>query len=90
MFSLDNLTKVSTAAHSMYFSSLFQLGSPLILVMAPRNCVGTPSLFTPTANAESWAVEAFSLCFYFYQKSLRGSPIERRAPAQSSSRDQCI
>ena len=28
------------------------------------------------------------VCFYFYQISER-SPMERRAPAQSSSRDQC-
>ena len=37
MFLLVNLTKVSTAAHSMYFpKSQFQLGSPLILVTAPE------------------------------------------------------
>ena len=37
MFPLVNLTKVSTAAHSMYFPKFqFQLGSPLILVTAPR------------------------------------------------------
>ena len=41
MFPLVNLTKVSTAAHSMYFlKSQFQLGSPLILVMAPELCPG--------------------------------------------------
>ena len=36
--------------------------------------------FTPTANAESWAVEAFSLCVFTSTKSPRKSPTERRAP----------
>ena len=36
MFLLVNLTKVSMAAHSMYFASLFQLRPPLILVTAPE------------------------------------------------------
>ena len=43
MFPLVNLTKVSTAAHSMYFPSLFQLGSPLILVTAPELAVFPPT-----------------------------------------------
>ena len=61
------------AAHSMYFPSLFQLGSPLILVTAPELCrVIVP--FSPTANAESWAVEAFSLCVFTSTKSPRGPP----------------
>ena len=78
------------AAHSMYFpTSQFQLGSPLILVTAPELCqVIVP--FTPTANAESWAVEAFSLCVFTSTKISEWSPMERRAPAQGSSRDQCI
>ena len=47
MFPLVNLTKVSTAAHSMYFpKSQFQLGSPLILVMAPE----LTASFTPTSK----------------------------------------
>ena len=46
MFPLVNLTKVSTAAHSMYFPSPFQLGSPLILVTAPELTVS----FTPTSK----------------------------------------
>ena len=46
--------------------------------------------FTPTANAESWAVEAFSLCVFTSTKISEWSPMERRAPAQGSSRDQCI
>ena len=46
MFPLVNLTKVSTAAHSMYFPSLFQLGSPLILVTAPELVAS----FTPTSE----------------------------------------
>ena len=46
-FLLVNLTKVSTAAHSMYFpKSQFQLGSPLILVMAPE----LTASFTPTSK----------------------------------------
>ena len=44
MFPLANLTKVSMAAHSMYFpKSQFQLGSPLILVTAPELTVDTPT-----------------------------------------------
>ena len=47
--------------------------------------------FTPTANAESWAVEAFSLCMFLFSTKLsEWSPMERRAPAQGSSRDQRI
>ena len=47
--------------------------------------------FTPTANAESWAVEAFSLCMFLSSTKLsEWSPMERRAPAQGSSRDQRI
>ena len=47
MFLLVNLTKVSMAAHSMYFPKFqFQLGSPLILVTAPEL---TASL-TPTSK----------------------------------------
>ena len=58
------------AAHSMYFASLFQLGSPLILVTAPEFWLHLRFLemfasFTPTANAADWAVEAFSLCMFF-------------------------
>ena len=61
MFLLVNLTKVSTAAHSMYFpESQFQLGSPLILVTAPE----LTASFTPTSKV-SWKVEAFSLCMVF-------------------------
>ena len=42
--------------------------------------------FTPTANAESWAVEAFSLCMFLSSSKLsEWSPMERRAPAQGSS-----
>ena len=61
------------AAHSMYFPSLFQLGSPLILVTAPELCRVIVSL-SPTANAEFWAVEAFSLCVFTSTKSPRGPP----------------
>ena len=61
MFLLVNLTKVSTAAHSMCFPELqFQLGSPLILVTAPE----LPASFTP-ASKVSWKVGAFSLCMVF-------------------------
>ena len=73
------------AAHSMYFpKAQFQLGSPPILVTAPELCrVIVP--FTPTANAESGAVEAFSLCVFTSTKISEWSPMERRAPAQGSS-----
>ena len=61
MFLLVNLTKVSTAAHSMYFPKFqFQLGSPPILVTAPE----LSTSFTPTSKV-SWKVEAFSLCMVF-------------------------
>ena len=73
-FPLVNLTKVSTAAHSMYFPSLFQLGSPLILVTAPEFVSSYCPFFSPTANAESWAVEAFSLCIFLLLPNLRMVP----------------
>ena len=38
------------AAHSMYFPSLFQLGSPLILVMAPELIGRMCSFYTPTSE----------------------------------------
>ena len=71
MFLLVNLTKVSTAAHSMYFSeSQFQLGSPLILVTAPE----LTASFTPTSKV-SWKVGAFSLCMFLLLPTLpRGPP----------------
>ena len=47
----------------MYFpKSRFQLGSPLILVMAPGFTGFSYSYFRM-----SWNIEAFSLCFYFCQ-----------------------
>ena len=86
MFLLVNLTKVSTAAHSMYFPKFqFQLGSPLIVVTGPE----LSASFTPTSKV-SWKVEAFSLCMVFTSpNSSKRSPMERRAPAQGSSRDRC-
>ena len=50
MFPLVNLTKVSTAAHSMYFPKFLQLGSPLILVTAPEFCA--VASFTPTSERQ--------------------------------------
>ena len=47
---------------------LFQLGSPLILVTAPELSASFFSYFQG-----SWKIEAFSLCFYFYQ-NLREVP----------------
>ena len=39
----------------------------------------------------SWNIEAFSLCMFLTSTKLsERSPMERRAPAQGSSRDQCI
>ena len=70
MFFLVNLTKVSTAAHSMYFPKFqFQLGSPLILVTAPE----LTASFTPTSKV-SWMVEAFSLCMFLLLPTLREVP----------------
>ena len=60
----------------------------LLSLLPPELCrVIVP--FTPTANAESWEVEAFSLCVFTSTKISEWSPMERRAPAQGSSRDQC-
>ena len=51
-------------------------GIPLVLLLDVLGCLGVLGVlgvdvelyysFTPTANAESWAVEAFSLCMFFY------------------------
>ena len=70
-FLLVNLTKVSTAAHSMYSPKFqFQLGSPPILLMAPE----LTASFTPTSKV-SWKVEVFSLCmFLLLPNSPRGPP----------------
>ena len=46
----------------VFSKSLFQLGSPLILVKAPEL-----SGFSYSYFRMSWNIEAFSLCFYFYQ-----------------------
>ena len=90
MFPLVNLTKVSTAAHSMYFPSLFQLGSPLILVTAPE--FGRSRVFFLYSYFRtSWNIEVCSLCMFLSSTKLsEWSPMERRAPAQGSSRDQRI
>ena len=82
------------AAHSMCFSKSL----PTRISTDPGH--GTRILFlalllfyflTPTANAESWAVEAFSLCMFLTSTKLsEWSPMELRAPAQGSSQDQCI
>ena len=70
MFLLVNLTKVSTAAHSMYFpKSQFQLGSPLILVTAPELTGFFYSYFQG-----SWKIEAFSLCMFLLLPNLREVP----------------
>ena len=72
MFLLVNLTKVSMAAHSCIFPKFqFQLGSPLILVMAPE----LPESFTPTSDG---FVEGKSLLvvfgFYFFPTPPSGPP----------------
>ena len=74
------------AAHSMYFPKFqFQLGSPPILVTAPE----LSAFFTPTSKV-SWKVESLLVVYgsYFFRPSKR-SPMEQRAPAKGSSRDQC-
>ena len=44
----------------------------------------------PLLPMASWKVRAFSLCMVFTSSRLsRAVPMEQRAPAQSSSRDQC-
>ena len=81
---------MSTAVHSMYF----QVSVPTRISTDPghgtRIVSGHCPILTLTANAESWAVEAFSLCVFTSTKISEWSPMERRAPAQGSSRDQCI
>ena len=47
----------------VFSKSLFQLGSPLILVMAPELTSFSYSYFLPFQVS----IEAFLLCFYFYQ-----------------------
>ena len=53
----------------VFSKSLFQLGSPLILVMAPE----LTASFTPTSKV-SWKVEAFSLCMFLLFPTLREVP----------------
>ena len=70
------------AGQSHVFSKfLFQLGSPLILVTAPR--IGW-ALLLPNVME----IEAFSLCC-FYQSSRVVPHGTKRALALSSSQDQC-
>ena len=70
----------------VFSKSLFQLGSPLILVTAPELTRFSYSYFRM-----SWNIEAFSLCMFLTSTKLsEWSPMERRAPAQGLSRDQCI
>ena len=70
----------------VFFKSLFQLGSPLILVTAPELTGSSYSYLLASQN-----IEAFSLCMFLTSTKLtEWSPMERRAPAQDSSRDQCI
>ena len=77
MFPLVNLTKVSTAAHSMYFPSLFQLGSPLILVTAPEFVSSFITLLFPYSYCQRRVLGSRSLLvvyvFNFYQ-TLREVP----------------
>ena len=67
MFPLDNLTRVSTAAHSMYFPSLFQLGSPLILVTVPGIVSGYCPFFSHCQRRVLGSRSLLIVCFYFYQ-----------------------
>ena len=70
-FPLVNLTKVSTAAHSMYFPSFFQLGSPLILVTAPEFVSSFITLLFPYSYCQRRVLGSKSLLvvyvFNFYQ-----------------------
>ena len=73
MFPLVYLTKVSTAAHSMYFPSLFQLGSPLILVTAPESWTVCLSILLLHPNVMEHRSLLVVYVFNFYQ-SLRVVP----------------
>ena len=53
----------------VFSKSLFQLGSPLILVTAPE----LTASFTPTSKV-SWKVEAFSLCMFLLLPTLQEVP----------------
>ena len=65
----------------VFSKSLFQLESPLILVMAPELTGSSYSYLLVSRN-----IEAFSLCFVFTSTKIsEWSPMERRAPAQGSS-----
>ena len=71
MFPLVNLTKVSTAAHSMYFPSLFQLGSPLILVTAPEFLAAIFYSYVLT----SWNIRSLLIVYVFnFYQTLRVVP----------------
>ena len=73
-FPLVNLTKVSTAAHSMYFPSLFQLGSPLILVMAPELCRVIVPFFSHCQRRVLGSRSLLVVYIFTSTKSPRGPP----------------
>ena len=84
MFPLVNLTKVSMAAHSMYFCKSI----PTRISTDPGHGTRIDCVFYPYFQG-SWKIEAFLLCIVFTATKLsEWSPMERRAPAQGSSRDQ--
>ena len=62
---------MSTAAHSMYFPSLFQLGSPLILVTAPEfgwsGLLSFSLLLLPNAESRGSRSLLVVYVFIFYQ-----------------------
>ena len=75
MFPLVNLTKVSTAAHSMYFPRFqFQLGSPLILVTAPGLCRGLLSFLYSYCQRQVLGSRSLLVVCFTSTKSPRGPP----------------
>ena len=87
MFLLVNLTKVSTAAHSMYFS---KVSVPTRISTDPGHGTRIARVFYPCFQG---FVEGRSLLvvfgFYFFLTPPSGPPWNEGAPAQSSSQDQC-
>ena len=53
-------------------------------------CHLTVCVFYLYFQEHPWTVEAFSLCMFYFSRLSERSPMEQRAPAQGSSRDQCI
>ena len=77
MFPLVNLTRVSMAAHSMYFPSLFQLGSPLILVTAPGLCRVIVPFYSHCRRYVLGSRSLLVVYVFTSSNSLRGPPLNK-------------